>query len=206
MTVKLVPVAAAAVVAGAPASAQWVGRSWDSNRQLTYRDVEIIRNTAQREVHDRPADTVAVRTDPATGHSGTIALVRKFVRRGTPCEQIEYRIITSQRSQRTHHYVFNSCRQQDGSWTSPPGLCGSPAGDCAPRKQGRPPRPTYQSFPGCCCSSTASPRPARGTFAYKGIRGRRKRLRRALPLTWIKASFRKTEKGYDAKSLAGERC
>ena len=129
MRVRLVAaVLAVALFPGAALNGQWVGRSWDSNRQLTYRDVAIIRNTAQHEVHGRPADTVVAWTNPETGHSGAITLVRKFVRQGMPCEQIEYRItLTSQRAQR---YLFNSCRQPDGTWIWPPGLCGSGADRC----------------------------------------------------------------------------
>jgi surface antigen len=131
MMTKLAAVAvAAALFPAAAAQAQWVGRSWDANRQLTYGDVDIIRNTAQREVHGRPADTVVAWANPASRNSGTITLLRKFVRRGIPCEQIEYRVVTPQHAQRTHRYVFNSCRQEDGSWTWPPGLCGSGANPC----------------------------------------------------------------------------
>jgi surface antigen len=131
MMVRLVAVAlAATLLPGAAAKAQWVGRSWDTSKQLTYQDVEIIRNMAQREVHARPEDTVGKWANPVSGHSGTITLVRKFVRRGMPCEQMEYRIDTSHPAQRSERYVFNSCRQRDGSWTWPPGLCGSGNSDC----------------------------------------------------------------------------
>src|ERR1051325_4541822 len=117
MNTKLLTVGltCALLVAGA-AEAQWIGKAWDTDTELTTQDREIIRSTVQREIHGRRADTVASWANPASGHSGRITLLRKFMRQGNPCEQIEYRILTSQRTERADRYVFNSCRQPDGSW------------------------------------------------------------------------------------------
>ena len=88
---------------------------WQLNAVLTAQDMEIIRTTVQRYIHNQRADTVATWQSPSSGNSGTITLLRKFTRRGKPCG-IDYRIAPAQSPARWDQYVFTSCRQPDGSW------------------------------------------------------------------------------------------
>ncbi|HEV2336525.1 MAG TPA: RT0821/Lpp0805 family surface protein [Stellaceae bacterium] len=101
---------------GGRAAAQWFGPTWDPNIELTSQDRAMMRNTVQREIHGRRLDTVARWTNPASGHSGTITLLSKSVRRAMPCEQIEYRIMSSKPGEQSERYVFHSCRLPDGTW------------------------------------------------------------------------------------------
>ena len=107
---------AGVLLTAAAAEAQWFGPAWDINIQLTAQDRAIIRDTVQREIHGRRADTVSSWTNPASGHSGTITLLRRFARQGMACEEIEYRIMTAQPMERPERFVFNSCRLPNGSW------------------------------------------------------------------------------------------
>lgn len=117
MTSKIVMLGLASFLgAAASAQAQWFGPAWDTDTELTAQDREIVRSAVQREVHGKRADTVATWANPASGHSGTITLLRIFQRQTMPCEQIEYRISSSKRTERPERYVFTSCRLPDGSW------------------------------------------------------------------------------------------
>ena len=98
------------------AQAQWFGPTWQTNTTLTAQDMEIIRNTLQRDIHGQRADTVATWQNQASGNSGTITLLRKFSRKGKLCEEIDYRIASAQSPNRWDQYVFTSCRQPDGGW------------------------------------------------------------------------------------------
>ena len=114
-TFATIALGCAAFAAGV-AQAQWLGPVWETNTILTADDLDMIRTTVQRNVHGKRADTVATWTNPASGNSGTITLLRKFAWRGLGCEQIEYQIRSGRAATRPERYVFRSCQMPDGSW------------------------------------------------------------------------------------------
>jgi surface antigen len=105
----------AGVLAG-PAAAQMLGPTWETDIVLTKGDYEAIDRTLERAVHGRAVGTVAMWRNPSTGHSGTLELMRKFKRSGQRCERIDYTIRGDGRGGPIQHWVFDSCRQPDGSW------------------------------------------------------------------------------------------
>ena len=99
-----------------PAEAQWVGKAWRPTTQLSAQDLALMRAAVQRGLHGKAVGAVANWTNPASNHSGTVTLLKKFHRQSIPCEQIEYRITSSSPTEPPERYVFTSCRLSDGTW------------------------------------------------------------------------------------------
>src|SRR6516162_8433049 len=106
----------ALVLACRPAEAQLMGPLWETNVTLTRADLNMIRATLASKIHGRPAGTSAAWSDPASGNSGTIALLKISERQGQRCEQIEYRNYPRDTWRPADIFVLTSCRQPDGSW------------------------------------------------------------------------------------------
>ncbi len=104
------------LLVGAAAYGQGFTQPWDEMTPLTAEDRAIIAATVQQQIHGKRRDTVATWTNPASGHSGTITLLSKSVRRGLPCERIEYRTMEPGSARLHGRYVFTSCRLPDGTW------------------------------------------------------------------------------------------
>ena len=104
------------VLACRPAVAQFLGPLWETNVTLTRADLDLIRATLANQIHGRPAGTSAAWSDPASGNSGTIALLKISERQGQRCEQIEYRNYPRETWRPADIFVLTSCRQPDGSW------------------------------------------------------------------------------------------
>ena len=90
--------------------------SWYATTILPHKDWKVIRDTVRREINGRQPGKAVNWSNPATGHSGTLALLGASSYRGMPCERIEYRVWSSKPAEQAEHYVFNSCRLPDGSW------------------------------------------------------------------------------------------
>jgi surface antigen len=110
--------AAIAVLAGlsaAPAAAQMLGPTWETEIVLTKGDWALMLRTLDDGVHGKAIGTVAAWRNPATGHSGTLELMGEFWRSGQRCERIDY-TIRSANGAPSQHWVFDTCLQPDGSW------------------------------------------------------------------------------------------
>jgi surface antigen len=68
------------------------------------------------QVHGKPAGTTATWSNPVSGNSGTIRLVKKLARKNQQCEEIEYTVRSKGPPTYTEHYPFTSCLQPDGNW------------------------------------------------------------------------------------------
>ena len=106
----------AALAASLPAQAQLLGLGLPTNIELTTQDLAIIRHTLNQEVHGRPVGTTAKWSNPESGNTGKIALVRRFTRNGQQCETLDYRLTTRRRPAGPEHYTLSSCLQPDGQW------------------------------------------------------------------------------------------
>lgn len=106
----------AALIAWAPVQAQYLGPGIRTNIELTKQDLAIMRQTVDAQVHGRAVGTTAKWSNPESGNSGKIALVRKFTRNGQQCETLDYRLSTLRRATGPEHYVLSSCLQPDGQW------------------------------------------------------------------------------------------
>jgi surface antigen len=109
-------VLSALLAASLPAQAQYLGPGIRTNITLTNQDLAIMRQTVNEQVHGRPVGTTAKWSNPESGNSGKIALVRKFTRNGQQCETLDYRLTTTRRPVGPEHYRLSSCLQPDGQW------------------------------------------------------------------------------------------
>jgi hypothetical protein len=99
-----------------PAWAQFLGPLWETNVTLTRADLGMIRATLAGSIHGRPAGTAASWSDPSSGNSGTITLLKVSERLGQRCEQIEYRNYPRETWRPADIFTLTSCRQPDGTW------------------------------------------------------------------------------------------
>jgi surface antigen len=68
------------------------------------------------QVHGKPVGTVASWSNPASGNSGSVKLVKKLRRKNQQCEDIEYAVRSGGSPAYFEHYHFTSCLQPDGTW------------------------------------------------------------------------------------------
>ena len=108
----------AAVLVWLPAQAQLLGLGFgvETNVELTQQDLNIIRQTVSVQVHGRPVGTTAKWSNPASGNSGKIRLVKKFTHNNQQCETLDYRLVTQRIPAGPEHYVLSSCLQPNGQW------------------------------------------------------------------------------------------
>jgi hypothetical protein len=92
------------------------GRQWETAVALSQADMDMIKATLARQIHDKAVGTSASWSNPASGNSGTITLVKTFVRNGLRCEQIDYRLVSSGAGRPYDDYTLTSCQLADGTW------------------------------------------------------------------------------------------
>ena len=90
--------------------------TWETNVTLTQQDVDMIHSAVTNQVHGKPVGTTASWSNPASGNSGSIKLVKKLTRNNQRCEDIEYMVRSGSTPIYTEHYHFTSCLQPDGTW------------------------------------------------------------------------------------------
>ena len=78
----------ALLVAWFPAQAQFLGPGIRTHIALTKQDLETMRRTIDTQVRGKPAGTTAHWSNPESGNSGAVTLVRKFARNGQQCETL----------------------------------------------------------------------------------------------------------------------
>lgn len=98
----------------APAQAQILGWAWESNIELNQDDVNMIHQTVDQQVHGKAVGATGSWSNPASGNSGTIKLLKKYRSRNMQCERIQYTFQTTKRKVRPEHYVLNSCLTPEG--------------------------------------------------------------------------------------------
>ena len=104
----------AGLMAAGAAQAQLL-HAWESHITLTQQDMEMIHNAVTNQIHGKPVGTAASWTNPASQNSGSIRLVKKLVRKGQQCEDIDY-TVRSGAPVYTEHYHLTGCLQPDGTW------------------------------------------------------------------------------------------
>ena len=90
--------------------------TWETHITLTQQDLDMIRAAVSNEVHGKLVGTTASWSNPASGNSGAIKLVKRLTRKNQHCEDIEYTVRSGGSPVYTEHYHFTSCLQPDGSW------------------------------------------------------------------------------------------
>jgi surface antigen len=110
----LAPVTAALMMIAA-AHAQLLP-TWETHIVLSQADLDLIHSAVANKVHGQPVGTKATWTNPASGNSGSIKLVRKLIRNSQQCERIKYTVRSGGTPVYTEQYHFMSCLQADGTW------------------------------------------------------------------------------------------
>ena len=110
----IVSIVVGLIVAGA-AEAQLLP-TWETSVTLTQQDLDLIHGAVTNQIHGKPAGTTASWSNPASGNSGSIKLVRKLARKNLRCEDIEYMVRSGGTPIYSEHYHFTSCLQPDGTW------------------------------------------------------------------------------------------
>jgi surface antigen len=90
--------------------------TWESHIILSQQDLDMIHGAVTNQVHGKTAGTAAPWSNPASGNSGPIRLVKKLARQNQQCEDIEYTVRSGGRPIYTEHYRLTSCLQPDGTW------------------------------------------------------------------------------------------
>src|SRR5215472_1136979 len=88
--------------------------TWETHIVLTQQDLDMIHGAVTNQVHGKPTGTVASWSNPASGNSGSVKLVKKLGRQSQQCEDIEYTVRSGGTPTYTEHYHFTSCLQPDG--------------------------------------------------------------------------------------------
>ena len=110
----VIPVAVGFMIAAA-AQAQLLP-TWETHIVLSQQDIDMIHGAVTNQVHGKPMGTKAHWTNPASGNSGTIKLVKKLTRQNQQCENIAYTVRSGGTPVYSEHYHFISCLQPDGNW------------------------------------------------------------------------------------------
>ena len=112
---KLLAPFLAGVITAASAQAQLLP-TWETHITLTQQDLDMIHSAVTNQVHGKSVGTTASWSNPASGNSGSIRLVKKMARNNQKCENIEYTMNSKGPPVYTEHYHFTSCLQPDGNW------------------------------------------------------------------------------------------
>jgi surface antigen len=90
--------------------------TWETNIVLTQQDLDMIHGAVTNQVHGKPLGTIASWSNPGSGNSGSVKLVKKLSRKNQQCEDIEYTVRSGGSPAYSEHYHFTSCLQPDGTW------------------------------------------------------------------------------------------
>jgi hypothetical protein len=115
MAIPIKPIVLVLVgLAGGPAQAQILGWTWESNIELNQDDINMIHQTVDQQVHGKAVGATASWSNPSSGNSGTIKLLKKHRYKNIQCEQVQYTLQTIRRTVSPEHYVLNSCLTPQG--------------------------------------------------------------------------------------------
>ncbi len=98
------------------AQAQLLGLAWETNVTLTRADLDMIKTSLAQRIHNQRLGATASWSNPESGNSGSVTLLKILARQGRRCEQIEYRMSPPEKARPSDRFVLTSCLQPDGSW------------------------------------------------------------------------------------------
>jgi len=90
--------------------------TWETDIVLTQQDLDMIHGAVTNQVHGKPVGAIASWSNPASGNSGSVKLVKKLRLKNQQCEDIEYTVHSGGSPAYSEHYHFTSCLQPDGTW------------------------------------------------------------------------------------------
>ena len=102
-------------LAGTSVQAQYLP-GWESQISLTKQDFDMMDNAVKNGIHGKPVGSIAKWSNPTSGNSGSIKLIKKLVLNKQKCEELAYTNRSSGTAIHTEHLHFTSCLQPDGTW------------------------------------------------------------------------------------------
>src|SRR5215471_16619922 len=111
MSLPVKALAATAVLLMAASAEAQLLPMWETHITLTQQDLDLIHSAVTARVHGKAVGTTASWSNPASGNSGSIGLVKKAVREKQQCEEIEYTVRSKGLPVYAEHYHFKSCLQ-----------------------------------------------------------------------------------------------
>lgn len=90
--------------------------TWETHIVLSQQDLDMIHSAVTSQVHGKPVGTSVSWSNPVSGNSGSVKLIKKLVQKSQQCEDIEYAVRSGGTPAYTEHYHFTSCLQPDGTW------------------------------------------------------------------------------------------
>ena len=102
-------------LAGTSVQAQYLP-GWESQISLTQQDFDMMHNAVNHGIHGKPVGSTASWSNPTSGNSGSIRLMKKLVLNKQKCEELQYTNRSAGPPIHTEHLHFTSCLQPDGSW------------------------------------------------------------------------------------------
>jgi len=88
--------------------------TWETNITLMQQDFDMIHGAVTNQVHGKPVGTTASWSNPASGNSGSIKLVKKLARNSQRCEDIEYTVRSGGTPVYTEHYHSSAACSRTG--------------------------------------------------------------------------------------------
>jgi hypothetical protein len=107
-------VAALSLAAGTTADAQYLNRH-GPRLSLGKDDLALMKAAARSGLDGKPAGTVVPWSNPASGNSGQVTLIKNLQRKGRDCRENRYSV-TLKSSPKPSSYVLTICKEPDGSW------------------------------------------------------------------------------------------
>lgn len=84
---------------------------------LTKRDIDLAKSTAREEMEGKAPGTVLSWTNPKSGNTGTVRLVRNFTRGTNNCRQVVH--VFNIKDKENQRWEFVVCQMKNGSWKWP---------------------------------------------------------------------------------------
>ena len=116
VSVALLAVAVAAILAASPASARQVSiYGGVASLNLSDEDLSLMSKAAREQMDGKPDGTVNSWSNPKSGNSGKATLNKTSIINGQTCRRVTHTIMTKQKPEPASYFV-NICKQPDGSW------------------------------------------------------------------------------------------
>lgn len=112
--IGLVAVAIAAISEPSLAVRLWSEGFWP---ELTEEDREIASKTAREDMNGKEPGTVLSWSNPDSGNTGTVRLVRNYTWQGHSCREVVHAFLPKNKN--AQEWQMKLCRVEDGSWKWP---------------------------------------------------------------------------------------
>lgn len=90
---------------------------WEMLPTLTKEDIALARKTAQQDMGGKAPGTILAWSNPKSGNSGTVTLIRNLKWETHDCQKVSHVFMI--KNDEPQQWEFTSCLMKDGSWKWP---------------------------------------------------------------------------------------